>query len=192
MGRDLREAFDDWYESALELYELLSHHDGRLRAKLRLVQTFWSGCSPAVPPMASLKQGEVKRQLASKFGFEESAGSRHDRFVLKHGDEILATVDVKRSRVDFGDPLIGNMASQAGVRPNQFRQMIGCTWVDPSTSLSLELWRSPQDGRRSRRGLDPSSRPLGPGHRRHAAAMKGLHVAADPVSPAGARSSASV
>jgi hypothetical protein len=76
--------------------------------------------------LPSLKNGDVRKQLARKFHFVDAGGTRHDRFELEIEGELVAYVVVERHKNDIRDTLIGRMASQLSVSPRQFREMIQC------------------------------------------------------------------
>lgn len=77
--------------------------------------------------MAELEPNAVRRQLARKFKFAHTGGSKHDGYDLIVDGRLVAAVDVIRGSEPCRDALIGRMAKQAHVSPRTFRGMISCT-----------------------------------------------------------------
>ncbi len=103
--------------------------------------------------MASLNQGEVRRQLSHKFHFELTEGDHHF-YALVIDNKIVRQTKVSHNKKTIGDTLIGKMAKQLGVRNGQFCEMINCTLSEadylrilgfgsnPTTQTSLSPQRS--------------------------------------------------
>lgn len=76
--------------------------------------------------MASLNPGDVRRQLTSKFKFQESETDHHI-YKLVINNNIVCWTKVSHGTKEIHDTIIGKMANQIGVRNRQFCEMINCT-----------------------------------------------------------------
>src|ERR1017187_5897676 len=76
--------------------------------------------------VASLNPGDVRRQLKSKFKFEESETDHHI-YTLVVEDKVVRWTKVSHGNKEIYDTLIGKMAQQLGVRNKQFSEMINCS-----------------------------------------------------------------
>lgn len=80
--------------------------------------------------MASLSRRALTKALTRKFGYEKSAGSRHDRFTLFMKGKRIATTYVSRGTNyrELGAPILTQIAHQVQVGDlSTLLDMVECT-----------------------------------------------------------------